>query len=337
MRGFDVVVMGEPLVELHSDEVLSEATTFELSFSGDALTAAAAAAAAGARTALLTIIGDDELSQALLTRLEELGVDTSLIRRSERPNGAYLVGSDITGDREFIYWRTGSAASELSTADVERERAVLEQSKGLVASGIGTALSATSEQAVLLAARVVSEAGGHVTYDPNFRSRLTTAKHARRVLEQVAPYTTLMTPSCPGDARALLQTEDPDEAAARCQALGADIVAVTSGPSAVTVHRGDLRFKVPVPYISAAVDATGAGDVLTGAVTARLVLGDDLETALRVGAAAAALSTTGRGGTGRVVTLSDARHLSGLIGATETSAEPSDDEPWEQEERQWQA
>jgi 2-dehydro-3-deoxygluconokinase len=330
MRGFDVVVMGEPLVELHSDEVLNAATTFALSFSGDALNAAAAAVAAGAVTALLTIVGDDELGDALVARLTELGVDTSLVRRSARPNGAYLVGSDVAGDREFIYWRTGSAASALSAADIERERDTLRRSKALVVSGIGAALSPSSEQAVLLAARVVSEAGGQVTYDPNFRGRLTTPQRAREVLARIAPSTTLMTPSCPGDSRPLLETDDPDETAEACAALGAGVVAVTAGPAAVTVHQRGRRFTVPVPVVPGAVDATGAGDVLTGTVTARLALGDDLETALRIGVAAAALSTTGRGGTGRLATLADALDLAAdtVVRPGETS-EPTEESSWQ--------
>jgi 2-dehydro-3-deoxygluconokinase len=62
---------------------------------------------------------------------------------------------------------------------------------------------------------------------------------------------------------------------------------------------------VPVPANPAAVDATGAGDVLTGTVAARLALGDELERAVRIGVAAASLSVSGLGGTGHVPALPD--------------------------------
>jgi 2-dehydro-3-deoxygluconokinase len=309
VSGFDVVVLGEALVELHSHEAVRDGSTLRLSFSGDALNAAAAAAAAGAHTALLTIIGDDDLGAALLERLDALGVDPALIRRSPRPNGAYLVVSDPSGDRQFLYWRTGSAASSLSGDDIALHRAHLEGSRALVVSGISAALSPTAEEAVVAAARLVAGAGGHVTYDPNFRGRLTTPERARRVLETVAPLTRLMTPSCPGDTVPLLQTTDPDEAIGRALALGATAVAVTAGASEVRVGSIQRRFAVPVPPAPDAVDATGAGDVVTGTATARLALGDDLETALRIAVAAASLSTAGRGGTGHLATLDESRHL----------------------------
>ncbi len=79
--GFDVLVLGEILVELSAPEPLRSARSFDLSFSGDALNAAAAAAAAGAAVGLLACVGDDDLGEALIDRVRELGIDTSLLRR----------------------------------------------------------------------------------------------------------------------------------------------------------------------------------------------------------------------------------------------------------------
>jgi 2-dehydro-3-deoxygluconokinase len=298
MSGYDVVVIGEALVEMHSTEALREASSLRLSFSGDALNAAAAAAPPGATVALLTAIGDDELGDALLERLNALGVDRALVRRSERPNGAYIAVSDMAGEREFIYWRTESAGSTLSPLDIERHAAILKASRALVVSGVSAALSQACEEAVVLAARSVFTGGGHVTYDPNFRRRLTTPEQARNVLEKVAPFAGLVTPSCPGDSQALLGTTDPNDTVSKTLSLGAAAVAVTAGANNVTVGSHARRFTVVVPRVLEAVDATGAGDVFTGTTTARLALGDTLETAVRLGIAAASLSTTGRGGTG---------------------------------------
>lgn len=295
---FDVVVLGEVLVEFVADAPLGRARPVTLSFSGDALNAAAAAVAAGARTALLTAVGDDELGEALLADAAKLAVDVSLVRRETRPNGAYLLTSDIHGNREFTYWRTGSAASTLSPDDVEAARDVLSTAGCLVTSGITSALSATSREAVLSAVRLVRDSGGAVIYDPNFRRRLTTAAAAREVLADIAPLATLVTPSCPGDTAPLLDTEDPHEAARRCESLGAGWVAVTAGPRPVVVRNGGREHRLPVPHNPHPVDATGAGDVLVGTTAARLALGDDPHRALATGVAAASLSVSGMGGTG---------------------------------------
>jgi 2-dehydro-3-deoxygluconokinase len=310
---FDVVVLGEVLVEFGADAPLGRGRPLTLSFSGDALNAAAAAAAAGARTALLTAVGDDELGEALFADVTKLGIDISLVRRDARPNGAYLMTSDIDGHREFIYWRAGSAASTLSQDDVDAARGVLSAAGCLVTSGITSALSATSREAVLAAVQLVRESGGAVIYDPNFRRRLTSVGAARVALADVAPLATLLTPSCPGDTAALLGTEVPDEAARRCQGLGASWVAVTAGPKPVVVRRGGSACQLPVPSNPDLVDATGAGDVLVGTTAARLALGEEPGRALETGVAAASLSVSGIGGTGYLPRLEESLALRGRM------------------------
>jgi 2-dehydro-3-deoxygluconokinase len=321
---YDVIVLGEVLVEFDADSPLGRGRPVKLSFSGDALNAAAAAAAAGARAALLTAVGDDELGEALLADAVKLGVDISLVRRAARSNGAYLLTSDIYGHREFIYWRTGSAASTLSPDDIEAARDVLSAAGCLVTSGVTSALSATSREAVRSAVRLVRESGGAVIYDPNFRRRLTAPEAAREVLADVAPLATLLTPSCPGDTAPLLGTDDPHEAARLCQSLGAGWVAVTAGPGPVVVRSGDHERRLAVPSNSDPVDATGAGDVLVGTTAARLALGDAPDRALETGVAAASLSVSGMGGTGYLPRLEESL---ALLAATAASLADSTANP----------
>jgi 2-dehydro-3-deoxygluconokinase len=304
MTGFDVVVIGEILVELYCDNELTDGAPLRLGFSGDALNSAAAAAAAGARTAVLTAVSTDDIGDAIIGRLVELNVDPTLIRRDARPNGAYLVHGDLSGHRQFTYWRNESAASTLDKLDIEQNLAVLSRTGALVVSGITAALSDTAERAVLAAARIP---GATVVYDPNFRPKLTTPQRARAVLAEVARHCTLITPSCPGDALPLLNTDDPDETATAALHLGARSVAVTSGAGEVLIAGATDRFRLPVPANPNAVDATGAGDVFTGTTAARLALGDPLDEAVRLAIGAASLSVTGRGGTGHIPTLANTR------------------------------
>lgn len=314
---YDVLLIGEILVEFYSDGPLGDQAQVRLGFSGDTLNAAAAAAAAGARTAVLTAVADDELGDALVKRVAGLGVDTSLIRRGPGSNGAYLLHGDLTGERRFTYWRSGSVASRLGPMDVEYWQDALRGARALVVSGIGSALSDGNRRVVQEVARIAAGSGAAVVYDPNFRDRLTTAEQAREVLADIAPYCALVTPSCPSDARALLGTEDPDTAAQRVLALGAAAVAVTAGADHVVVREASHSDEsgepaggsvvLPVPYRPDAVDATGAGDVLTGTAAARLALGDGLLEAVRLGIGAASLSVLGRGGTGLIPALADSR------------------------------
>ncbi len=286
---YDVLVVGEVLVELSADGPLRGSDRLTLSFSGDALNAAAAAAAAGASVGLLARIGDDELGDALTAHVERCGVSTALLRRVREPNGMYIVIPDPDSVGGFVYMRRGSAGSTLSPDDVRGVSA-----RALVVSGIGQAISESAAEAVELAARTVSEAGGIVVYDPNFRARLTTEAAAREAFARIAPWVSVALPSHPVETRALLGVDTPAAAVAACRRLGVAAVAVTCGAEGVLV--GDHL--VPAASVPAIVDATGAGDAFAGTLAARLALGAELLDAVGEGVTAAARSLGGRGGTG---------------------------------------
>jgi 2-dehydro-3-deoxygluconokinase len=306
---FDVILLGEMLLELYCADQLTHGATVRLDFSGDTLNAAAAAAAAGARTAVLTTVGDDDVGDGLIARTAQLGIDTSLIRRRAAMNGAYLLRGDLTGQRSFSYWRTGSAASGMDAGDIEDAADAIGDAGAVVLSGIFAALSDGCARAMFTAARLASSGGGAVVYDPNFRARLTAPERAAAALARVAPYCAVVTPSCPGDALPLLGTADPRTAARATLALGARAVAVTCGADAVVAAAADREYAFPVPENPDAVDGTGAGDVFAGTIAARLALGDALPDAISLGIGAAALSVAGRGGTGLIPALAATRAI----------------------------
>jgi 2-dehydro-3-deoxygluconokinase len=293
---FDVLVVGEVLVELSADGPLDDFERLTLSFSGDALNAAAAAAAAGASTALLARIGDDELGDALTAHVRRCGIDTRLLRRTDAPNGLYIVTDDPDTNGGFIYMRRGSAGSMLDVADVDAAAGC----RALVVSGIGQAISPGAAAAVERAAALAREAGATVVYDPNFRGRLTSVDAAREAFARIAPFVSVAIPSHPGESGTLLGERTPEGAAAACLRLGADAAAVTCGADGVLVDDGGGEPRRIPAAPAEVVDATGAGDAFAGTLAAGLARGDGLAGAARHGVAAAARSLGARGGTGWV-------------------------------------
>lgn len=322
MRGtpsdrLEVVVVGEVLLELSSTEPLANGTPLVLGVSGDVVNAAAAASAAGARTALLTRIADDELGDVVEARLVELGVDTRFVRRVPGQQAAYFVHADPSGNRDFVYLRRGSAGAGLTPADVAA--AGLESADVVLASGVTGALSSSARAAVLEAARRARR----FVFDPNFRSRLTSAQDAAALLREVAPLASIVTPACPGETRPLLGTSDPRSAARRLRELGAPSVVVTRGARGVLVVDGHDTYElaaVPAPVL---VDQTGAGDVLAGTTAARVARGDTLAEAVQLGCAAASLALGGRGGTGLIPSLAQSRAHAGRTPAARVQADPA--------------
>lgn len=314
---FDVVVMGEILVEVATDVAFGHGVPAQLGISGDALNVAAAAAAAGARVGLLSVLTDDDLGRAIVARILELGISADLLTFRRGQQGVYLVHCDPDGQREFSYARTGSVGSTLGPDDVDP--AVFAAAGAVVAGGIACAISESSRAAVMKAAAVAKR----FVFDPNFRPRLTSADEATAALLQLAPRAFLITPSFPGETSALLNCSTPVEAAAKLRSLGARNVAVTCGADGIQLdgEGGDQAWidSIPAPAV---VDQTGAGDAFAGTLTARLVLADPLPVAARYGAATASLVVGGKGGTGFIPTLEQTRaHAS--IGLAPEGAAPS--------------
>jgi 2-dehydro-3-deoxygluconokinase len=303
---WDLVVIGEILVELSSPVALRDSTHFTLSFSGDALNAAAAAAAVGASVAILTRVGDDEFGSAITEYVARLGVDTSLIRSASSPNGLYLIGADPGGHQEFIYLRRGSAASLLGPADITRQ--IMDSARAVLVSGVTHAISPSAAAAVLRGAQLARARGGTVVYDPNYRPKLTTPAAAKDAFARIAPLADVVTPSWPHDAAALFDGADPQAAAWAALQAGASNAVVTLGDRGLLLADGSEINHYPAFYAPTVVDATGCGDILAGTMTARLALGDALDLAVRLGMAAAALAVGHRGGTTRLATSAEIWH-----------------------------
>jgi 2-dehydro-3-deoxygluconokinase len=307
---YDVVCLGEVLVEVATTAPFGHDVPAVLGISGDVLNVAAAAAAAGARVGLAAVLTDDDLGRAIAARVDALGIGTELLRFAAGQQGVYLVHSDPTGEREFSYARSGSVGSSLSPEHLPA--AVLRRAGAVVASGIAGAISSSAQEAVRHAASTAEK----FVYDPNYRPRLTGVGDARALLNQLAPDCWLVTPSHPGETSALLAADSAVDAAQRLRTLGTEVVAVTCGASGVQVVDAEVSAWIPSVPAPVVVDQTGAGDAYVGTLTARLVLGDDLVTAARLAAAASSLVVGGRGGTGLVPTLARTRaHLA----ATEDS------------------
>lgn len=313
-KTFDVVVMGETLVEVATDLPFGHGLPARLGISGDALNVAAAAAAAGARVGLLSVLSDDELGRAIAARVAELGISTALLTFRRGQQGVYLVHSDPDGEREFSYARAGSVGSTLGPDDVDP--AVFKAAGAVVAGGIACAISTSSRAAVVKAASLAHR----FVYDPNFRPRLTTAESATAALTELAPLAFLVTPSFPGETSALLGAGSPEEAAGRLRWLGTTNVAVTCGAKGVQLEADGVSAWVPAIPAPSVVDQTGAGDAFVGTTTARMVLGDDFPTAARYGAAASSLVVGGKGGTGFIPTFEQTRaHAAGNFDSRLTS------------------
>lgn len=289
MKAFDVVAIGEPMVEFNQRD--PGQPLYLQGYGGDSSNMIIAAARSGARTAYFTRLGDDRFGRLFTELWAREGVDASrVIVDAQAHTAAYFVSHGTSG-HEFAYLRAGSAASRMRPADLPVE--LLRAARCVHASGISMAISDSAADAVFAAFEQARRDGTTRSFDPNLRLRLWPLARARAVLREAIG----MADYCFGssdDLRALSGRAANDAVIDWGHALGTPTVFLKLGADGVIVSDGRSRTHVAGIAVDA-VDATGAGDCFCGAALARLAAGDSLLEATRYANAAAALATTGFG------------------------------------------
>jgi 2-dehydro-3-deoxygluconokinase len=286
---FDVVAIGEPMIEFN--QTTPGRPEFLQGFGGDVSNMAIAAARSGARSAVLTRLGDDDFGRMLLGLWQAEGVDAGAVAIDPAAHTAVYFVTHGPSGHAFSYLRAGSAASRMRPQDLPL--APVRDARIVLASGISLALSADACDAVLHAFDAARSAGVAVALDSNLRLKLWPLARARAVIGAAAALSDYFFPSL-DDARALSGLKDPIAIVDWSHRLGARVVFLKLGADGVIVSDGGTPQRIAGRRV-AAVDATGAGDCFGGACLARLAAGDSLLDAARYANAAAALSTTGYG------------------------------------------
>jgi 2-dehydro-3-deoxygluconokinase len=286
----DILALGEAMVEFNQTGE-GGGRQYLQGFGGDTSNAAIAAARQGARTGYLSAVGDDVYGRMLRELWTREGVDADGVAID--PQGftaVYFVNHDEQG-HHFSFFRRGSAASRMRPQDLPRER--IAAAKVLHLSGISAAISESACDTCFAAVDIAKRAGVQVSFDTNLRLKLWPLARARAVMRELIARSDICLPSYE-DIQAISGLDDPDALADHCLALGAKTVALKLGAQGALVATATERHRI-APLPCRPVDATGAGDTFGGALLARLVAGDNMATAARYAAAAAALSTEGYG------------------------------------------
>ena len=302
----DIVGLGEAMVEFNEQSD----GRFAVSCGGDTSNCVIAAARLGARTGYVSRLGADSFAAILRKQWALDGVNASNVAEdADAPTGLYFVTHGESG-HEFIYRRSGSAASFMQKADLPLD--YIESAKILHVSGISQAISTSAAETVVAAMTHAKAAGVLVSYDTNLRLKLWSLKRARNIIHDAISLADIARPSV-DDAHLLTGLSQPDAIVDFYLKMGAGLVALTLGAKGALVATPDRReFIASIPVKS--VDATGAGDTFGGAFLARLAAGDDAFTAARFANIAAALSTTKFGAVNSFPTLSEVDDLIRALG-----------------------
>jgi ribokinase len=253
--------------------------TFARHGGGKGANQAVAAARAGARTALVGAVGDDAHGREVLDELRAEGVDVDGVAVLDGPTGVAAIVVDARG------------ANQIAVASGANARVP----PGLVAG----AAARVRYDALLVNHELDDDANQAAVHDARGRGAwiVVNPAPARSLTPALLAAGPLLTPNA-AEAAALSGERDPSAAArALAAATGAPVV-VTMGAQGALLADGDSVALVAAPRV-AAVDTTGAGDVLCGTLTAALAAGAPVGAAVQRAVAAATRSVTLAGARGR--------------------------------------
>lgn len=285
-----IVCLGEPLIEFNRPRE-GDGRTWIQGFGGDSQNVAIAAARQGASAGYITSLGQDWMGDAFLELWKGEGVDASRVsRHPDAPTGVSFVTHTAAGHK-FDYLRKNSAASLMRPQTLPAD--YIAAARFLHLSAIGQAISESARATSDAAVAAAQAAGVKISYDTNLRLRLWDLDTARRTIDATAARCDIVLPSL-DDSRQLTGLEAPDAIVDFYLGLGAPLVALKMAGEGCLIATAHERIRL-APHPVTPVDATGAGDTFDGAFLARLLAGDDLESAARYANVAAALSTQGYG------------------------------------------
>ncbi|MFK4868780.1 sugar kinase [Streptomyces sp. CSMPJR101] len=257
----DVVALGESMVTFLPSRPgrLADVPSFERAIGGAESNLACGLAAAGHRVRWVSRVGADGFGDHLVTAIGGHGVDVSAVRRDPaRPTGVYFrtAGDRATDAHEVAYYRAGSAASAMSTQNVDL--AAVRAGRVLHLSGITAALSDTCLD-LLRELTAPREDRPVVSFDVNHRPGLWRDADGPAVLLDLARAADLVFVGVDEAQDAWGVTGGPE--AIRAALPEPPVLVVKDGARGATVfdRATDSAVYVPAPEVRVAA-ATGAGD-----------------------------------------------------------------------------
>lgn len=287
----DVVTLGESMVlfvpQRHG--LLRNAASFEKSVAGAESNLAVGLARLGHRVGWMSRLGTDEFGESILAFLRAEGVDVSaVVRDADAPTAVFFKERRRAGESRVFYYRAGSAASRLSTSDLDEE--YIRGARCLHLTGITPALSPGCAAVTRRAMEIAREAGIPVSFDPNVRLKLWSAEAARESLLDLLPLVDWLLAGHE-EVELLTGESDPERAAAMLAERGPGTVVVKLGSAGALALSGDESISCPAFPVEV-VDTIGAGDAFDAGFLSGRLRGWSLSESVRLGTILGALATT---------------------------------------------
>ena len=268
----DIVTIGESLIELSTNESLTDAVSLDKYYGGDTLTTAVTALRLGSKVGFISRIGMDCFRNYLLESWQEEGLDISHVKPVQGVNGLYLVSKSEECDSvEFSFYRKKTAATNLSIDDISTE--YIQNASLLYTTGITQSLSISAREAVKKAFEIAKENGVLTAYDPNYTSKIWSEDEAKEAFDEIIEYVDIIFLNARYDSKIVIDSASVNNIIKHLWDKGVATVIIKSSidKGYYAGYQGKIEF---IKYIDDIVlDKTAPGDTFNGGVLHGIVSG----------------------------------------------------------------
>jgi len=276
-----ILSIGEMLIDFIPDASLPPGAGGALSYrphpGGAPANVSVAAARLGGASCFVGKLSEDSLGQLLMRTLVENDVETRFIPRTKAPTSLALVTLGADGERQFTFYRQGTADTLLEITDLDWNAW---QNVALCHAGSVSLSCEPSRSATLAALDYTRQVGAIVSFDVNARPALwASPADLHNTLSQIIGRIDLLKFSAeeagfisPGHPQGAPLPYD-DRLGELGKALleqGPSLVIITLGARGALLMTAKQYVEVSAPLVRV-VDTTGAGDAFMGAILYQLV------------------------------------------------------------------
>ncbi|MEQ1976677.1 MULTISPECIES: sugar kinase [unclassified Xenorhabdus] len=276
MQMWKIALIGEGMIELNG----TPCGAMTQNYGGDVLNSAVYLARAGGDTLdvhFVTAMGTDPLSEGMISRWQQEGINTSLVLRDNAHQpGRYLIQLDEKGERTFLYRRDNSAARYLLRhPDYPLLRQQLRNMDVLYLSGISLAiLPENDRQLLLIDLKQLASEGKLIFFDSNYRPALwENETQARECYQQMYAITDIALVTDDDEAR-LWGDTSIEESVNRLKRIGVKHAIIKAGERGCfyrDLSGCNATQHIKTQPVTSVVDTTSAGDAFNaGFIVGRL-------------------------------------------------------------------
>lgn len=290
-----ILTLGESLgvCTTRTGDPLLTARSGRLGIAGAESTVAVGLSRLGHQVSWLGVVGEDTIGRRIVRELRAEGVGVGAVRTSQDAATAFMLRERRTAERtRIIYYRAGSAGSQLSGADVDRAFELYRPTL-VHLSGITPALGELAEGAFRRAVERALGSGAEVSLDINLRTTLPNSERLPGLLDEVLPDVDLLFVG-DDEMHAVTDEHEPHAVAVELLRRGAGEVVVKRGAAGAIAANRNGSADMSARLVTV-VDIVGAGDCFVAGYLAAHVEQRPLRERLEWGVTCAAFGVASDG------------------------------------------